>query len=260
MVCEHSTRDELSGYADGELAKERNRWWDAHLAECPPCREALARLQALREQLRGRLPPREPSSAFRDDLRRLIRAERGRSGRTLANRGVWRTALAATLLFAAGLGVGHIATRGGQATVADQVVAGHVRSLEVDHLVDIASSEHHVVKPWFAGKLDFSPPVPELAQEGYPLIGGRVDYLGGRAVAALVYARGPHRVNLLVWPTASSSACVRDPTMVRQGFNLSHGRAGGMEFWAVSDLNRGELEDLVGRWQREVALEARGCG
>ena len=260
MVCEHSSRVELSGYADGELGEEQGRWWDAHLAECPRCREALARLQGLREQLRSRLPPREPSSAFRDDLRRLIRAERGRGGRTIGNRAAWRTGLAATLLFATGLGVGHLTTRGGQVTVADQVVAGHVRSLEVDHLVDIASSEHHVVKPWFAGKLDFSPPVPELAQDGYPLIGGRVDYLDGRAVAALVYARGPHRVNLLVWPAGSALACVREPTMMRQGFNLSHGRAGGMEFWAVSDLNRGELEDLVGRWQREVAPEARGCG
>ena len=144
--------------------------------------------------------------------------------------------------------------------LADQVVAGHVRSLEVDHLVDIASSEHHVVKPWFAGKLDFSPPVPELGQHGYPLIGARVDYLDGRAVAALVYARGPHRVNLFVWPAGAASTCVRDPTIVRQGFNLSHGRAREMEFWAVSDLNRGELEDLVRHWQGDVAPEARGCG
>ncbi|HEU5041632.1 MAG TPA: anti-sigma factor, partial [Gemmatimonadales bacterium] len=239
MVCEHASQAELSGYADGELSEEQGRWWTEHLARCPNCRDALARLQALRAALRGHLPPREPTSAFRDEVRRLIRAERPAARAAGSPRG-WLIGLAATLLFAAGVGVGHVAGGGSETAVADQVVAGHVRSLAVDHLVDVASSEHHVVKPWFAGKLDFSPPVPDLAPNGFPLIGGRVDYLDGRAVAALVYARGPHRINLLVWPAGTASTCAREPLLVRQGFNLSHGRAAGMEFWAVSDLNREE--------------------
>jgi anti-sigma factor RsiW len=259
MVCEHATGPELSGYADGELAGERERWWADHLANCPSCRDALARLRVLRDSLKRHLPPREPSSAFRDDLRRTLRSERPRAVPALGGRGAWYVGLAATLVFAAGVGVGRAARGGGQAAIADEVVAGHVRSLEVDHLVDVESSEHHVVKPWFAGKLDFSPPVPELSEHGFPLVGGRVDYLGGRPVAALVYARGPHRINLLVWPGGTAAGCAREPTETRQGFHLLHGRAGGMELWAVSDLNRGELEEFVSRWQREVSPDDRSC-
>jgi anti-sigma factor RsiW len=116
-----------------------------------------------------------------------------------------------------------------------------------------------VVKPWFAGKLDFSPPVPDLAAEGFPLVGGRIDYLGGRQVAALVYQRGPHRINLLLWPGGDSPRCTRGPALVRQGFNLAHGRAAGMEFWSVSDLNARELQEFVTRWQHAAAPGEEEC-
>ena len=159
MVCEHATRAELSGYADGELPVEERRWWDEHLRICAPCREVLARTQAVRTSLRHHLPPREPSSAFREELRQLIRSEQTAVVRpTPARRRSWPMALggalAATLVFALGLAVGRVGDGGGpRDPIVAQVVAGHVRSLEVDHLVDVASSEHHVVKPWFAGKL-----------------------------------------------------------------------------------------------------------
>lgn len=260
MVCEHSSRAELSGYADGELAPDRGRWWNEHVAGCPACRDELARLQSLRESLRNHLSPREPSSAFRDALRQRIREEQQDAvGTTASRRRAWEFGLAATLLFAVGVGVGRVVGGGARDPMPDEVVAGHVRSLEVDHLVDVASSEHHVVKPWFAGKLDFSPPVPDLASNGFTLLGARVDYLDGRAVAALVYGRGPHRINLLVWPDRKASPCGHEPVMVRQGFNLSHGGAGGMEFWAISDLNRQELEQFVSHWQREAAAGERSC-
>lgn len=261
MICEHATRAELSAYADGELSTGEREWWDEHIQQCPACRDELARLKTLGAMLRSNLPPREPSSAFRKDLRRLIRAEvPARKPVFTASRG-WAMGLAATLLFALGIGLGRFAGGTGEGDpIIAQVVAGHVRSLEVDHLVDVASSEHHVVKPWFTGKLDFSPPVPDLAVDSFPLIGGRVDYLGGRAVAALVYGRGPHRINLLVWPGSRPSGCDLDPTVLRQGFNLVHGRAAGMEFWAISDLNRGELEQFAALWQRETAPGEPGCG
>jgi anti-sigma factor RsiW len=243
MVCEHAKRAELSGYADGELPARERQWWDDHLRECPACRDELGRIQALGASLRSHLPPREPSSAFRDELRRVIRGESQAADPVR------------------GLGLGRATGGGGGAdSIVAQVVAGHVRSLEVDHLVDIASSEHHVVKPWFAGKLDFSPPVPDLAADSFPLIGARVDYLAGRAVAALVYERGPHRINLLVWPGTGPPRCDRDGAIVSQGFNLAHGHAAGMEFWAISDLNQGELEAFVRRWQREAAPGGEGCG
>lgn len=268
MVCEHATRAELSGYADSELPVEERQWWDEHLRICPACRDVLARIQSLRTSVRHHLPPREPSSAFREELRQLIRSD-GASGAppTPVRRRPWPTALggalAATLVFALGLALGRVTGRGAEGDpLVAQLVAGHVRSLEVDHLVDVASSEHHVVKPWFAGKLDFSPPVPELAQAGFPLEGGRVDYMGGRRVAALVYRGGPHYINLLVWPAAGASPprCDRDPIVVRQGFNLAHGHAAGMELWAISDLNREELEKFVVAWQRAAATGEVGCG
>jgi anti-sigma factor RsiW len=260
MTCAQGSEIELSGYNDGELPPERRRWWEQHLGQCPACRAELARLRALSAALKREMPPREPSSAFRDELRRQLRAERPEPTRARFPLPRWGAALAAGLVFAVGFGLGHQAGGAGAGEpVIDQVVAGHVRSLEADHLVDVASSEHHVVKPWFAGKLDFSPPVPDLAAEGFPLVGGRVDYLGGRQVAALVYERGPHRINLLLWPGPSSLRCVRGPSLVRQGFNLAQGQAAGMQFWAVSDLNRQELEQFVTRWQHSAAPEEEGC-
>ena len=97
------------------------------------------------------------------------------------------------------------------------------------------------------------------AAPGFPLVGGRIDYVGGRQVAALVYQRGPHRINLLLWPGTASLGCGRGPIVVRQGFNLAHGRAAGMEFWAVSDLNGQELQEFVARWQHGAAPGEEGC-
>jgi anti-sigma factor RsiW len=261
MTCEQPGDAALSGYLDGELPAEQRHWWDEHLAQCAACRDELGRLRSLSQSLRRGLPPREPSPAFREDLRRLLRSEPVAPARPKVAWRRWTApALAAGLVFAVGFGLGrHAESDGAGDPIVAQVVAGHVRSLEVDHLVDVASSEHHVVKPWFAGKLDFSPPVPDLAAQGFPLLGGRIDYLGGRQVAALVYQRGPHRINLLLWPGGTSPRCDRGPAVVRQGFNLAHGRAGGMEFWAISDLNRQELDEFVSRWQHAAAPGEEGC-
>jgi anti-sigma factor RsiW len=265
MTCEHPADAALSGYLDGELPAEQRRWWDEHLAACPECRDELSRLRTLRASLRRELPPMEPSSAFREQLRQALRAEAPPAAAAPARRMVawprWGSAaLAAGLVFAVGFGLGHRAGSDGAGDpIVAQVVAGHVRSLEADHLVDVASSEHHVVKPWFAGKLDFSPPVPDLAAVGFPLLGGRIDHVGGRQVAALVYQRGPHRINLLLWPGPGPSRCESGPTVMRQGFNLAHGRAAGMEFWAVSDLNPQELQEFVRRWQHGAAPAEEGC-
>ncbi len=127
-----------------------------------------------------------------------------------------------------------------------QLVANHVRSLMLDHKIDIASSDQHAVKPWFLGKLDYAPVVVDLTAAGFPLQGGRLDYLEGRSVAVLVYGRGKHVINLFVRPTENptpSQASASPAT--RQGYNLLGWSSANMQFWAVSDANSGDLRQFM---------------
>jgi anti-sigma factor RsiW len=147
-----------------------------------------------------------------------------------------------------GVAYGRAPGTGAELAMRDAVVASHVRSLEASHLIDVASSDRHTVKPWFDGKLDFSPPVPDLTAQGFPLIGGRLDYLGNRPVAALVYGRAKHDINLFIWPTPAESSPNAGPSTVR-GYHVRHWVRDSMTFWAVSDVAEPDLATFESLFQ-----------
>jgi len=167
-----------------------------------------------------------------------------------AVRGRMRTvewlALAAAIAIAVFLGVRIAATRthGGDDLVAQEVVASHVRSLQPGHLMDVVSTDQHTVKPWFNGRIDFAPAVSDFSAQGFPLTGGRLDSIEARSVAALVYQRRKHVVNVLIWPdeTKTESAPRAED---ENGFHLLHWRNGGMNYWMISDVDASDLRELA---------------
>src|SRR5438128_12667514 len=219
---------------DGELDLVRSLEIEKHLRECAACARAYDELHSLQsamrsDALRFPLPP-----GLERRVRAGVRSESGAASPLFR----WRwlipsVSFAVLVIIVAGLFITRTST---DDLVASEVVAGHVRSLMAGHLTDVASTDQHTVKPWFDGKLDFSPPVKDLAQQGFELIGGRLDYIAHRPVAALVYQRRKHFVNVFIWP-ASTASEMKPTAQARQGYNLIHGTNSGMTYWIVSDLN-----------------------
>jgi len=233
MSCEHAERD-LDTYLDNELDAATAMDIHGHLNECAACRRRVAEREAL-----GRLVRAAPYYSAPDRLRARVLAQttRARSVRRLLT---W--AAAAVLVVSVGgggLSLWRSAVTLGDA-MADDVVDSHVRSLMASHLFDVESTDQHTVKPWFLGKLDFSPPVADLASIGFPLVGGRLDYVGGRPVAALVYQRQRHTINVFVSPALNDVFTQANVQSLR-GFHIHHWVHDRMSFWAVSDLNEAEL-------------------
>jgi mycothiol system anti-sigma-R factor len=240
MSCEHVGRD-LDAYLDRELDVEAAKTIRAHIGECASCRRQVAEREAL-----SRLVRAAPYYPAPDRLRSRILTQ---STRSQSVRRLLTWAAAAVLAISLGTGMTlwrSASTRGDSMT--NDVVNSHVRSLMANHLFDVQSTDSHTVKPWFLGKLDYSPPVVDLASIGFPLVGGRLDYIAGRPVAALVYQRQKHTINVFVSP-AMDDAFGRGVVAAVRGFNIKHWTHSGMAFWAVSDLNDAELTDLVNALQ-----------
>jgi anti-sigma factor RsiW len=233
----------LQADVDGQLDIGDAAGLAAHLAQCAACREQQAALVGLSARIRAQVPYHVAPAG----LRRSIEA-RGRGSPKPHAWDWWRSAFpvgvgaafAAVLVFA--LSPTH------EDEMSHSVVASHIRALQPGHLMDVVSTDRHTVKPWFDGRLDYAPPVKDLAAQGFPLTGGRLDYLGGRAVAALDYRRARHDIDFYVWP--STDVVSASPTHgVQNGYNFIRWRQDNMVFWVVSDLNASELGDFVKLWR-----------
>jgi anti-sigma factor RsiW len=222
---------------DGELDAVNAEAFEAHLKTCPGCTAALRELQGLRERLAEADLRTSAPAGLRERIEAMIEAEAERPRRRIPAALPWGLSGAFAAL-AASLAV--MTALPSTSALEDQLVADHVRSTLANHLVDVETSDRHTVKPWFNGKIDFAPPVVDLADQGFPLVGGRVDYLEGRVVAALVYRRNRHVINLFVRP-APSGPRLPAPGGAHDGYSLVRWTEGGLEFWAVSDVEARDL-------------------
>jgi anti-sigma factor RsiW len=244
MNCTEA-RKLIDAYIDGELDLVKSLEVEQHLHDCADCARAYQNRMALRAGVRDHALYHRTSAALRKRVQTSIhKADRaGQAPRVRLWLGAL-VALAAVVVLVFGLARGGLIASPADDALAQEVVSSHVRSQITDHLTDVASSDQHTVKPWFNGKLNYSPPVVDLASQGYPLAGGRLDYLDNRPVAALVYRHNQHVINLFVWPSATG-ATTPASIETRQGYNLARWTQGGMNYWAVSDVSAAEFGDFV---------------
>ena len=233
MICDEA-KILLSAYQDGELPPDRREAIEKHLGACPSCAEALKRDLRLGDALREHGPfYRAPETLLK-------------SWRFPAPNPSWRpfsVGLAAGLVSV--LAVMFFFTRSASHDFTADLVSDHVRSLMASHLIDVQSSDRHTVKPWFLGKLDFSPSVPDLAADGFPLIGGRLDYVDHRPAAALVYMRAKHVINVLVVPSRTGISANGG----QDGYHVEHWKLGDLDYWAISDVEDSQLRDFAQLFQ-----------
>lgn len=252
----------LAAHTDGELGLPHAAELESHLEGCAACRGELAGVTELRASVRSHAAYHALPAGLEARLRAALPrgetpAAAARAPASMApqagsrRRWAWPQigagfAMAFALAWSVGL---YVALPGPAERLQEELVASHTRALMAAHAVDVASSDRHTVKPWFNGKLDFSPVVFDLAAQGYALTGGRLDYLDRRPVAALVYRHGAHPINLFVWPASGRDDAPK--SVSRLGYNLLHWTHGGLNYWAVSDLNSSELAQF-----RDMLLQA----
>jgi anti-sigma factor RsiW len=274
MNCEEATKL-MDGYLDGELDPITSQTIEQHLRECDNCDQAYKTHGSLIRAIGNATPYYKAPAELRERIQSSLREETAerpmrnvvrdsqvpfRRRQPALRTILWGTpwnwlGLAAAIIFAAIIGlnlVPRLQRPEADQILATQLIASHVRSLMANHLTDVASSDQHTVKPWLDAKLDFAPAVVDLSSEGFPLIGGRLDYLDNRPVAALIYQRRKHFINLFVWPAAPDAT--RTPkTITRQGYQLLHWVDSDFNYWAVSDVNEKDLQGFKRLFEEQIA-------
>lgn len=238
----------LPAYLDQELGISDAVALEHHLSDCPECQREYAEQNGVRTLLKKNAAHFRAPAHLAERIQMNLPKDRPRisSGKTWHLNWLNAGAVIATLLAVVWSGTIYLTLPTAQERLMEELVSSHVRSLQVDHLSDVASTDQHTVKPWFNGKLDFSPPVIDLAPQGFPLIGGRLDYLNGRTVAVLIYRHNQHPINLYVWPSGNSDMIPQ--AQDHQGFHIIMWTDGGMNYWAVSDLAAKELKLFAGQF------------
>jgi len=248
-----------SALLDGELGARESRDVEAHVARCTHCQATLEDTQDLSGSLRAQAEYFRASAALRSRIEAQIRAEPRAAARMAKptriapgfslpswwprwGMGVAVPVAAAILSFTIGV---QFAGPSADERLLGEALGDHARALLTDHAFDVASSDRHTVKPWFADKLDFSPPVRDLGAEGFPLIGGRLDYLDHTRVAVLAYQKRQHEIDVFVWPVVSGASGVSSLTRTSRGYNVVRWSEGGMNFCAVSDVEPDDLKHLM---------------
>jgi anti-sigma factor RsiW len=245
MNCPQA-RPLIEPYADGELDAAVILELEKHIHDCPACALAWRNAQGLKKALKQDAlfftAPTELRRAIKAELRSQVETKswwdfRNWNWLTTATTSLATACLALLLTVT-------LTRPPAQQQLTQEIVSSHIRSLMASHVLDVVSTDQHTVKPWFNGKLDFSPPVKDLAAQEFPLVGGRLDYLDGRSVAALVFQRKKHLINLFIWPTEEKNSKPAASASI-QGYNVIHWSEAEMTFWAVSDLNGKELMEFV---------------
>lgn len=244
MTCDVAG-EEISAFIDGELPHDRARAARQHMAECAACMATADAYRKLRTELKS--AAYEPAPAGLAERIRIDLAEVDLPPAMPILTHWLRHAAALLLVATISAAAGWIAARSSNEAprVERDVLVAHVRSLVQGNAIQIASSDRHTVKPWFTGRIDFAPAVPDLAANGFVLKGARIDYVGERQIAAVVYTRRLHIINVLSWPTADGLQPAPSTSSLN-GYNMIGWRAGGLQYWAVSDLNSAELREFQG--------------
>ena len=238
-------RNRLHAYLDQELDLPSATAVDQHLASCEACKKAYAEQSALQSALRSQATYHSAPAGLAQRIRARIGPKKERKVRFHWQQWLpMGAAVAATALLSWTAAIQYVSVSEDEAT-GERVIAGHARSIVTGHLADVASSDQHSVKPWLSSRLDYSLPVTDLTSAGFPLVGGRLDYLDQRSVAVLVYRHREHMINLFVWPLQEGARAQPVHRLAKRGYNVLHWSDGGMAFWAVSDLNAAEMRDFA---------------